>query len=573
MRRALVPVLVATLAAGAAPPASASPLAPARPSVTTTATYYNDAALPAADPFVLYDRPSGSYYAYSTEGADARHYFAVYRSPDLVTWTKASGGALRIDDPKQWGNDWFWAPEVYRNARTGLYFLFYAARSDANAKRWFGHADFAEPSKIGVAVSRSPRGPFHNIARHPISYYPYDPGYHDVNLIMGPDQKQPPATQAQGRTAPRGTYIPTIDPNVFFDDDGRQYLYVSRNAYRNWVWDDDLGKYIEESSIIAVPLTTRWWKDPTGRTMPTVARSFRGANAGRGGPRGPRRDGYLAILDYDHHKQPWENADVNDYALTGGEKKDRRWEEGSTTFKTYVRGRAGARKPVYYMTYSANNWETPQYGVGYAVAGSPRGPWRKYPANPILSQNAQIGMYSTGHGSVASSPDGRQMYYVHHGRPTPDAPDRRLYTERMRIDRGRLDPFGDPLLRMDQATSDRPIPSGVAPYAIRARRTSITVQTGSTAPLSWQVTSASGAPVPLGNDLNRVFVAVADPSVASIRIVGGNLAIVAAEGVGHTTMTLTYQRRLAAGGYADVYNLGRRRQLVSVTVDITVAKA
>ena len=47
---------------------------------------------------------------------------------------------------------------------TGLYFLFYAARSDANKQNWFGYADFEEPSKIGVAVSRSPEGPFHNIA-------------------------------------------------------------------------------------------------------------------------------------------------------------------------------------------------------------------------------------------------------------------------------------------------------------------------------------------------------------------------------------------------------------------------
>ena len=151
--------------------------------------------------------------------------------------------------PNQWGNDWFWAPEVYFNPRTRLYFMFYAARSDANKKNWFGYADFEEPSKTGVAVSRSPAGPFHNIANRPIDYNPYDPDYHDVNLIMGPDQKKPPATLAEGETAPLGTYIPFIDPDVFFDDTGHTYLYFSRNAYRNWVWDTDLGKYIEESNI------------------------------------------------------------------------------------------------------------------------------------------------------------------------------------------------------------------------------------------------------------------------------------------------------------------------------------
>jgi GH43 family beta-xylosidase len=554
---------VATLAAAAFPAAG-------RAAVRTNATYYNDAALPAADPYVLYDEPSGRYYAYSTEGADAHYHFGVYRSADLATWHRLVGGALRVGGAKEWGNDWFWAPEVYRNPRTGLYFLFYAARSDANAKRWFGRGDFAEPSKIGVAVSRSPKGPFRNIAAHPIRYFPYDPSYHDVNRLMGPDQKKPPATLAKGRKAPRGTYMPSIDPNVFFDDDGRQYLYFSRNAYRNWVWDTDLGKYIEESNILAVPLTRAWWNDPSGRTMPTIAPSFRNANDRPGGPRGPRRDGYLQILSYGRDEQPWENADVNDFALTGGEKKDRRWEEGSTTFKTYEGGKA-----VYYLTYSANNWETPQYGVGYAVASSPRGPWRKHPGNPILAQNAQIGMYSPGHGGIARSPDGRELFYVHHGRPTPDATRRRLYTERLRISRTETDPFGDPLLQIDQATSDRPIPSGVAPYAMRTSRRSITVQLGSTAPLTWRVTSAAGARLALGNALNRVHATVADPAVASVEPVAGDAATVAAEGVGRTTLTLTYQRRRAAGGYADVYDVlpGGARRLVSVTVDVTVLAA
>ena len=166
--------------------------------------------------------------------------------------------------------------------------------------------------------------------------------------------------------------------------------------------------------------------------MPAIARSYRGANDRPGGPNGPRRDKYDQILSYDEDKQAWENADVNDYALSGGEKKDRRWEEGSTTFAHSFRDAAGHRRTAYYLTYSANNWETPQYGVGYAVADDPLGPWRKAPNNPILSQDAQIGMYSTGHGDIEFSPDGRELYYVHHGRPTPTDPQRRLYTDRMR---------------------------------------------------------------------------------------------------------------------------------------------
>ena len=281
MRRVVGLLIAATLA-----------LAPDVAQAATNATYFNDASLPAADPYVLHDPNTGYYYAYSTDGADPGSYFGIYRSADLVTWEHVNGGALPVNDTKQWGNDWFWAPEVYRNPKTGLYFLFFAARSDANAKAWFGYANFEEPCKVGVAVSRSPVGPFHNIADRPLDYNPYDPDYHDVNLLMGPDQKQPPTTLKEGEKAPLGTYIPYIDPDVYFADDGSQYLYFSRNAYRNWNWDADLGKYVEESNILAVPLTRAWWTTRPGApcprsrpptavpTRPRAARTARGAMAG-----------------------------------------------------------------------------------------------------------------------------------------------------------------------------------------------------------------------------------------------------------------------------------------------------
>jgi Glycosyl hydrolases family 43 len=552
---------VATVAPGAAA------AAPAR----TNATYFNDAALPAADPYVLHDDASGFYYAYSTDGADPGWYYAIYRSADLVTWQKLPGGALRQTGARQWGNDWFWAPEVYANPNTGLYFLFYAARSDANKQRWFGYPDFEEPSKVGVAVARSPEGPFRNIAGHPIDWYPYDPDYHDVNLLMGPDQKQPPATLQAGQQAPLGTYIPTIDPNVYFAPGGRKYLYVSRNAYRNWNWDTDLGKYIEESDIIAVPLDDAWWNDPTGRTMPQIPAAYRNANDRPGGPRGPRRDKYVQILSYDADKQPWENADVNDFATTGGEKKDRRWEEGSTTFAHPYRDAQGRRRSAYYLTYSANNWETPQYGVGYAVADGPLGPWRKAPGNPILSQSPTLGMYSTGHGDIELSPDGRELYYVHHGRPTPTTEDRRLYTERMRFEDARLDVFGKPALRIDQSTSDEPVPSGVAPYRLRASVRSLTVPAGRRATFQAWVTSADGARLALENPLNRVAIRVADPGVARAGMRRGGAAWVTGRHAGSTTIRLTYRRALARGGLESIFNVfGRERRLVTATVRVRV---
>ena len=435
--------------------AAAFALAPGVAQAATNATYFNDASLPAADPYVLHDPSTGYYYAYSTDGADPGSYFGIYRSADLVTWEHVKGGALPVNDPKQWGNDWFWAPEVYRNPEDRA--VLPVLRRPLGRQRE-GLVRLRELR--GALQGRRRRVPLAGraVSQHrcpPARLQPVRPG---LPRCEPPDGAGP--EEAAGHAARRarrrrsGPTSRTSIPTCTSRSDGAQYLYFSRNAYRNWNWDADLGKYIEESNILAVPLTRAWWEDPTGRTMPSIAPAYRGANASKGGPSGPRRDGWVQILSYQQDKQAWENAHVNDYTLSGGEKKDRRWEEGSTTFKL-----GGA----YYLTYSANNWESPSYGVGYATARSPLGPFKKYAGNPILQQDPAIGMYSTGHGSLAFSPDRSEMYYVHHGRPTPDADQRRLYTERMTRPGGVLD--------IDQSTSDRPVPSGVAPYSDEGERT------------------------------------------------------------------------------------------------------
>jgi hypothetical protein len=527
---------------------------------TTNATFYNDASVPAADPYVLYDKGSGYYYAYSTDGAqkggDGTSYaFGVYRSADLATWEHLAGGALPLNEPNRWGKDWFWAPEVYHNESTGKYYLFYSARQRDNVARDFGYANFEEPSKVGVAVADSPAGPFHTITSTPLDYFPYDPDYHDVNLLMDATQRKPPATRSEGESAPLGTYIPFIDPDVYFDDDGRIYLYFSRNAYRNWVWDTDLGKYIEESNIYAVELTRSWWDDPTGQTKPAIADSYRNANVRPGAPAGARRDGYVPILSYSADKQDWENAHVNDYATSGGAKKDRRWEEGSSTFKRMVDTNGDGRKEaVYYLTYSANNFENAYYGVGYATASSPLGPWRKFSGNPILAQDPALPEYSTGHGSPVLSPDGSQAFYVHHGRSSTTG-GRRLYTDRMELS-GR-DANGAPVLSIDESVSDTPIPSGVAPFSITAGARVLQAPIGSPTRLDVAVHSRAGAALALSNPLNRIRFTIDRPDRMQVADDGDGGLTVTALRPGAATVTVTYQRRLAAGGYRDITQDGR----------------
>ncbi|MHA6799894.1 family 43 glycosylhydrolase [Bounagaea algeriensis] len=504
----------------------------------SNATYHNAGETPGADPFVLHDPASGYYYAYSTEGVDPGHHFAIHRSPDMVTWQRLPGGALP-GEAQRWGRDWFWAPEVYHNPATGKYFLFYSARlrSDLAAEH-FGCADFEEPSKLGAAAADSPVGPFRPLGDGPLDYHPYDPEYHDVNLIMDEPERKPPETLQEGRTAPLGTYIPTIDPNLLFDD-GRIYLFFSRNAYRNWVWDRVLDKYVEEASIYAVELDPAFWNDPSATTAPRIAEAYRDANGAPGDP--ARKDGFTPIIDYGSDEQGWENAHVHDYDDSGGEKKDRRWEEGPTALKACTReGRA-----LYFLTYSANSYAGPHYGVGYAVAEHPLGPWRKAPENPVLHTDADAGVFSTGHGSVSASPDGEELFYVHHGRPSVES-DRRLYTERMSLDPDRA------RLAIHQSTADEPLPSGVAPFALRADTDVVEPGAGG-ATAGVEVTAAPGTAMPLEHPANRVLAEVSPADVARVEVRGDRVVVhglrpAAAE------LTLRYQRRRADGRFVDVIN-------------------
>lgn len=170
------------------------------------------------------------------------------------------------------------------------------------------YPDFEEASKIGVAVSRSPAGPFTTISSEPLDYYPFDPDYYDVNLLMSPPYLSPPASKADGENAQLGTYIPHIDPNVFWDEDGKIWLFFSRNAYRNWVWSDEFGKYIEESNIYAVRLDDKWWNDPQAKTLPAVHKDFKDMNKGKPAgwetsvnasfPGPTRKDGFVPIISY-----------------------------------------------------------------------------------------------------------------------------------------------------------------------------------------------------------------------------------------------------------------------------------
>lgn len=71
------------------------------------------------------------------------------------------------------------------------------------------------------------------------------------------------------------------------------------------------------------------------------------------------------------------------------------------------------KEGLYYLIYSANHYQSHNYGVGYATANSPYGPWEKYNGNPILQKEASLGLVGTGHGAPFVSEDGSLKYIFH----------------------------------------------------------------------------------------------------------------------------------------------------------------
>ncbi len=94
---------------------------------------------------------------------------------------------------------------------------------------------------------------------------------------------------------------------------------------------------------------------------------------------------------------------------------------------------------IYYMTYSANHYADPFYGIGYATARSPLGPWIKSQENPLAAKDSAKGVFGPGHNSITTSPDGSEMFMVYHTHISHDNKNRVVNIDRLVIDdKGKL---------------------------------------------------------------------------------------------------------------------------------------
>jgi xylan 1,4-beta-xylosidase len=155
----------------------------------------------------------------------------------------------------------------------------------------------------------------------------------------------------QNEKTPLHPDIKEIDPHLFIDADGKKYLYFVRFTGGNVIWAAEM-------------------KDDLS---------------------GLKEGTLVEILGV---TEPWERTSSEPVA---------RVTEGPFVLK---------HNGLYYLSYSANHFRSPDYAVGYAISESPLGPFTKYEGNPILIGDGKD-IFGTGHHSFFEAGSG-QMYMVYH---------------------------------------------------------------------------------------------------------------------------------------------------------------
>lgn len=345
------------------------------------------------DPAVLKTDEGYILVATSNDAPDA---FPILRSHDLESWTH-EGFVFPEGEAPAWTASGkrvgdFWAPEM---ARVGdEYWLVYTARQHSNALA------------IGLAKSESPVGPWRDLG-HPLL------AGHAVNTTGLPDDPVQPMLSGG-----------VIDSHIFIDADGTRYLFWKRDT--NGIWPRPLAGLLRQRPELIDRLFAA---EADRRTAAFAAAIQPWANRRR-----PMERFFLmqplieAVLDnwsrvkselaslpeaaaiLDAMSTPIHAQRLSEAGELIGEDRlvlanDLDW-EGHLIEGPWVTRQQGR----YWLFYAGNDFGTPAYGIGVAVADHPLGPYVKQPV-PLLKSTRS--WWAPGHASVAPGLDGEPQLFFH----------------------------------------------------------------------------------------------------------------------------------------------------------------
>ncbi|MBM6993897.1 MAG: family 43 glycosylhydrolase [Prevotella sp.] len=169
-----------------------------------------------ADPEVMYSHETNRYYIYTTTDGTpgwGGWYFTVFSSADLTRW-KYEGINLNLPRDTRWSSGNAWAPAIIekKEGNDYKYYFYYSGET--------GHG-----KAIGVAVSDTPTGPFHDYGKPIVDHRP-----------QGQNHGQ------------------QIDVDVFQDPvSGKYYLYWGNGYMAGGELNDDMVSVKEETVRVLTP--------------------------------------------------------------------------------------------------------------------------------------------------------------------------------------------------------------------------------------------------------------------------------------------------------------------------------
>lgn len=346
------------------------------------------------DPAVLKTDEGYVLVATSNDAPDA---FPIMLSTDLANWHHA-GFVFREGRAPPWTATGrrvadFWAPEM---ARVGdEYWLVYTARELTNALA------------IGIAKSASPTGPWRDLGRP---------------LLRGRAVNTAGLPVEDGKALISGG---VIDSHILIDADGAPWLFWKADT--NGIWPRPLAGLLRQNPHL-IPLM--FPAEENRRTAAFAAAVQPWANTRRPMERfflmQPLIEAVLAswttvraTLESFPEAQPIFEAlrtpiraqrlsPAGDALLeepTQVLANDLDW-EGHLIEGPWVT----RQKDRYYLFYAGNDFSTPAYGIGVAVADHPLGPYVKQPQPLLKSTKAWL---APGHASVAPGLDGEPQLFFH----------------------------------------------------------------------------------------------------------------------------------------------------------------